>query len=319
MQPLRFTDLRLTTSSTLKLIRLALLIGATLSSPAWASDGVIEINAVAAAAGGITPGDAPGYPVTISTSGSYRLTSALQNANPAVATIQITASETSLDLNGFTISGGTAKVGASCVPNGGDGIQGSGAGISVRNGRVRNHADGIDLGEGAVVDGVIAQSNCGFGIKVGLGGSVLHSIARSNSAGIQGGANSRVESSIAFANETGGVELVNGILTHSISAEAGAGGSGVEFTGVSVDTDNGVVTTSVIAENTGPGIRASNLPVLVRYNVLWANDFYGLVGSAKVSSGGNIYQANQFGAASNGLTISCDLINGVKVCPAVHP
>ena len=39
-----------------------------------ASDGVIEINQARALQGGVTEGDTPGFPVTISQSGSYRLT-----------------------------------------------------------------------------------------------------------------------------------------------------------------------------------------------------------------------------------------------------
>src|SRR5438046_162421 len=40
----------------------------------YASDGVVEINQARALAGGVTRGDAPGFPVTISQPGSYRLT-----------------------------------------------------------------------------------------------------------------------------------------------------------------------------------------------------------------------------------------------------
>ena len=42
--------------------------------PAFAADGVIEINQARAKAGGVTPGDTPLFPVTISQPGSYRLT-----------------------------------------------------------------------------------------------------------------------------------------------------------------------------------------------------------------------------------------------------
>ena len=39
-----------------------------------AADGVVGIDQNSALAGSVTPGDAPGFPVTISQSGSYRLT-----------------------------------------------------------------------------------------------------------------------------------------------------------------------------------------------------------------------------------------------------
>ena len=56
-----------------------LVCGAWLASPApaLAVDGVIEINQARALAGGVTPGDTAGFPVSLNDSGSYRLTSDL--------------------------------------------------------------------------------------------------------------------------------------------------------------------------------------------------------------------------------------------------
>ena len=45
-----------------------------LSCPAAAIDGEIVVDQTAVDAGGISPGDAPGYPVTISRRGKYKLT-----------------------------------------------------------------------------------------------------------------------------------------------------------------------------------------------------------------------------------------------------
>src|SRR5262245_52284714 len=73
-----------------------------ITSPALAVDGVIEINHAAAIAGGVTPGDGPGYPVTISQPGSYRLTGPLSPSS--VSAIRITASDVTLDLNEFRVS-----------------------------------------------------------------------------------------------------------------------------------------------------------------------------------------------------------------------
>lgn len=47
---------------------------------ALAAEGVIQINQARALAGGVTPGDEPGFPVTISQPGSYRLTGNLTTA-----------------------------------------------------------------------------------------------------------------------------------------------------------------------------------------------------------------------------------------------
>ena len=48
-----------------------------LTGPALAADGVDEINQTSALAGGITPGDAAGFPITLTEPGSYVLTSNL--------------------------------------------------------------------------------------------------------------------------------------------------------------------------------------------------------------------------------------------------
>jgi len=57
---------------------LAVLAGLTaVAVPAYAVDGVVLINQSVALSGNVTPGDTPGFPVTISAPGSYRLSSNL--------------------------------------------------------------------------------------------------------------------------------------------------------------------------------------------------------------------------------------------------
>jgi hypothetical protein len=69
----------------------------------YAVDGVVLIDQARALAGSITPGDAPGFPVTISQPGSYRLSGNLRV--PSAIGIEITADDVSIDLNGFAIFG----------------------------------------------------------------------------------------------------------------------------------------------------------------------------------------------------------------------
>src|SRR5262249_14150677 len=87
------------------------LLAAIAALPAYAVDGVIEINHARALAGGVTPGDGAGYPVTLSQPGSYRLTGSL-SAPAGTDAISITAARVSLDLNGFRI-GSTSGAGGS--------------------------------------------------------------------------------------------------------------------------------------------------------------------------------------------------------------
>src|SRR5580704_7633428 len=74
----------------------------------YAVDGVILIDQNHALAGNITPGDAPGFPVTISQSGSYRLAGNLIVPDVNTSAIVVTAENVSLDLNGFSIIGPNA-------------------------------------------------------------------------------------------------------------------------------------------------------------------------------------------------------------------
>lgn len=69
-----------------------------------ATDGVVEINAACASAG-CFPGDAIGYPVVITQSGSYRLTSNLAVVNPSLFVLDVRADDVTIDLNGFSILG----------------------------------------------------------------------------------------------------------------------------------------------------------------------------------------------------------------------
>src|SRR4051794_31600963 len=90
------------------------------------------------------PGDDPGFPVTISQSGSYRLTSNLTVTDLNTTAIRITTNSVTLDLNGFSIFGPVvcAKNPTICpTPGTGTGIQsaepGLTRGVRIFNGTVR--------------------------------------------------------------------------------------------------------------------------------------------------------------------------------------
>jgi hypothetical protein len=160
-----------------------------------AVDGVKLIDQKAALAGKVTPLDMPGFPVTISEPGSYRLAGNLEVPDAATTAIQITADNVTLDLNGFTISGPNV-----CTPNptrctysGGAGIGVmavapvgvvSPANVAVMNGVVRGKGGhGIRMmGDGTLVRNVVSVSNGGPGIVVGEG-SVIDSVAKLNVSG----------------------------------------------------------------------------------------------------------------------------------------
>ena len=83
-------------------LMLALML-AGLSGSVFAVDGIILIDQNRALAGGVTPGDLPGFPVTITQPGSYRLASPL-NVPTGQNGIEIASPGVTLDLNGFGIT-----------------------------------------------------------------------------------------------------------------------------------------------------------------------------------------------------------------------
>ena len=85
-------------------IALGSLIAAT---PALAVDGQVAITQARAMAGGVTPGDAPGFPVSINLPGSYVLSSGLTVPDANTNAIVINADHVTVDLNGFAILGPT--------------------------------------------------------------------------------------------------------------------------------------------------------------------------------------------------------------------
>lgn len=154
------------TRITLRLLALSLPLLA--ACPVWAQTTIDQAKALA---GGITAGDAPGFPVTLSATGSYKLTSNLIVPGN-VSGIAITAPNVTLDLNGYSIIGpvnctatagqvvctgpiGSASIGISAVVDG----------LSLRNGHVRGFGDsGIQM-RGGLAEDLQVESNHGDGFS----------------------------------------------------------------------------------------------------------------------------------------------------------
>ncbi len=145
---------------------------------AGAVDGVIEINQARALAGGVTSGDAPGFPVTLSQRGSYQLTSDLV-VPAATHGIQLGAHDIYLDLNGFTIRGPASCLQISCPTGTAAGISApdllnGGARATVIDGKVGGfEGDCINLSGSAHVERVMIQDCGSDGIQILGGGIVL--------------------------------------------------------------------------------------------------------------------------------------------------
>src|SRR5581483_85762 len=115
---------------------------------ASALDGEVLITQSVATAGGVTPGDDPGFPVTISRSGKYKLSGNL-NVPAGTDAFVITADNVTLDLNGFRMSGGRFGVNAA----GADGL-------TVMNGTIANfHSHGIRARSFAIIQDMQITNN----------------------------------------------------------------------------------------------------------------------------------------------------------------
>lgn len=144
------------------------------SAGALAAEGRIEISHTRALAGGVTPGDGPGYPVTLTQPGSYVLTSDL--AIPSLDTngIAITTDDVAIDLAGFTVRGPNTCLPGACA-SAGAGIGIGTDSVLANRKRIRVHGgqiigaggSGISVGDDAEVTGMLVTACGGNGIVVG--------------------------------------------------------------------------------------------------------------------------------------------------------
>lgn len=264
-------------------------VGLTVATRATASDGVIEINQARALAGGVTPGDAAGFPVTIGVSGSYRLTSNLDvtvAADPKnTLAISISANNVTIDLNGFSIVGPAICSGTpvtSCS-NGGSGIGvfGTGQNVAVRNGTIRGMGNsGIRLVGSGTVERVRTESNGINGIEIGSGSVVSCGAASNGSNGIVlsgAGLQDLITGNVAAYNFAAGIDVF-GVGTVS--------GNTSNMNGEGVIVGTALVSNNTFFDNTGVGIHAIGASAGYVGNVLDSNNG----GGAQVSGGANLGQ-----------------------------
>lgn len=176
--------------------------------PAHAVDGVLEINGTCAVQG-CFPGDAPGYPVTITSVGSYRLTGHLVTLDKTITAILVQAPNTTIDLNGFNIACSLPPFAPpqACQtgPAAGWGIDGEfQTGVTVRNGTVTGFGEGgVRLGTRALVENIRSVSNV-QGIFVDTVSRVSGCVVTDNvSSGITVRTGSLVEHNLVHANGFG--------------------------------------------------------------------------------------------------------------------
>jgi hypothetical protein len=282
-----------------------------------ASDGVIEINQASANVGGIVPGDAPGFPVTLTQPGSYILTSNLIVPSANSTAIEIDASHVTVDLNGFSIVGPTVCDFEGCSPTGtGSGIsayEGSfpyPSSTTVRNGSIRGMGHrGIDLEANAHVEDVHATSNGDTGIRIWSDSVVTNSTATVNGAvGISTSNGCVVTHNTAVGNLAGGIFAAQG---STVSYNTARGNLGI---GIDVNTGS-LVTGNAAWQNLGAGIDAGE-GATVTNNTSRDNGGYGLDLDAGAGYGGNVLTDNTAGTVTAaGVQIGVNLCGTDTSCP----
>jgi parallel beta-helix repeat protein len=177
---------------------------------AYAVDGIVLIDQTRALAGNVTPGDGPGFPVTISRPGSYRLSSNLDVPADA-AGIVIFASGVTIDLNGFQLKGSGAGTGISALQ--------ARQAITVRNGSVTNFDKGIDVkGLASDVRDITAFGNQLVGLEIGAGATVSGNRAFNNNIGIRVQLSSIVTGNVVQSNGGFGLRVAEGSVIQGNTA-----------------------------------------------------------------------------------------------------
>lgn len=144
---------------------------------AFAVDGVILIDQNKALAGSVTPGDAAGFPVTISQPGSYRLSGNL-TVPGGTDGIVIGTSGVTLDLNGFSINKSGGPGGQAITDN-----EVALSRITIRNGQINGFSTGIRLvfsSHVVVEDMILGTIASGVSIATGSHSQIRRNIDGSN-------------------------------------------------------------------------------------------------------------------------------------------
>lgn len=295
------------------------LVGAV--GTASAVDGVLEINQTCANNGGCFSGDTAGWPVTITKSGSYRLTSNLYTVSTATTAVQVSTGAVTLDLNGFEIS--CNAPGSFCLVSGSEGYgvdASSQNDVTVRNGKITGRAlfgiyagnrarvehisvvnvggqgiSGIVVGSESIVTDNAAAGNGGSGISTGDYCTITNNRVQGNgSGGIAAAANSTAKDNIAAENQGFGISMaasgtiVNNTVFGNVSGGVLAQG-GATLIG------------NTVHDNVGPGFTLNSLA--------------GYANNVLTSNNGNAFGSNANPEVTGGIQIGTNVCGSDTVCP----
>ncbi len=269
---------------------------------AHAVDGVYEINQACVPVG-CFPGDPPGFPVTITESGSYRLTGNLVLPDENTTAIVYSAADVSLDFNGFTIRGVTecqqnpSTLLVFCALAGsGRGIESLGNSTSLRvsNGSIHgvgNRAISLSDTNSAIIEDMVIRSSGSIGIHCGAACAVR---------------NSRVELNLghgisSLAAESRQATTIDNVVVNS------SGGDGIRCSNLGGSC---LVRNSIVQWNQGRGYHAGgDWRALIVHSHFIGNGWYGATESTIVAS--------SFRDNNHNFPTDLQVINGIFLGPSV--
>jgi parallel beta-helix repeat protein len=162
-----------------------------LSASSSAADGVVLIDQATVMTSG-------GFPYKITEPGSYRLSGNLEVKAADTTAINIDASNVTIDLNGFSITGPGSSVGLYGIAD-----LGADTAVAVRNGTIAGFSYGLQLAGAG-------------GLKDAVTGAIIENITvYNNGVGISSGHSSLLRDNVATGNTS------DGIRTRSYSTIAG--------------------------------------------------------------------------------------------------
>jgi parallel beta-helix repeat protein len=307
--------MRLRLTESLRCLALVCAVVLGTAGRALAVDGVIEINQARALQGGVTPGDTPGFPVTIDTPGSYRLTGNLTLPGGADA-ILITTDHVTLDLNGFAILGCVPAPPAFCIAGPDTGVNADGrSNVTVVNGTVRGMArDGIMTGANGRVERIRAILNGRDGISVGNSSLVTGSTASQNGRiGIfAADRNSTVSGNTATNNVSAGIRATASMVTGNLARNNG--GNGIQAGDVADNSPGeSAVSGNTVVDNAGDGIECGSGCSVVG-NAASHNSGLGLRLGSTAGYVHNVLSFNANPQVSGGIQMGANVC-GTALCP----
>lgn len=231
---------------------------------------------------GTLPGDAAGFPITLSQPGHYMLMSNLVvplNVNGIV----ITAPGVTLDLNGFTVSSSIE-----CTQNHTT-LNVNCSGIAVHDGALNSRSGIVIEGMGARVRNGSVSGFRGHGVRMSRANSRVEGLRvfsnRYHGISTSGG-HAHISETHVFLNGGAGIHSSGGYVERVVASNNGDSG---------IDNNYGVVVDSVVTHNATYGVRgAEGYGVVgVRGSLMYSNKILNM-GPTAVSMGGNKTHAATF-------------------------